>query len=425
MNKFLLSSIFCALSLILSAQNYVQNVTLISTSGTQATFVSTGMSTDKSLLEENAVQSLIYTLFYSGVPGINEGKPLVTNDNPTYTRSFFKPNEKKNPSKYVLFVASMVETGASSKISGQYRADYNITLYLTRLINDLKTNKVHEETLTVENIDETVGLTKPTIMVVPFTKDGETYDTVLMNDYDRRIAVSRVQDGFESRDITTIDILAKLQAEKRQQNYELDAATSNDRSLLLSSGADVYVTVDMQKQKTTDGKTRISLIMKAYERVSGDILASKDGWTNPFNTTSTDALCAYAVKDLLPSFLNDICKNFTERISKGSRVVLRFAINSSSGLTMNSTKGPHNYSISNIIRQWVRKNSFNGKYHLQGIVDESMIFDYVNIPPKDTDGLLMDAAQFAFLLESHLKEDNGINCSTKIEGNTIYFSILD
>ena len=94
-------------------------------------------------------------------------------------------------------------------------------------------------------------------------------------------------------------------------------------------------------------------------------------------------------------------------------------------MTMNSSVGPNNYSLSNIIRQWVRKNAYKGKYHLQGIVDETMIFDYVTIPPKDTDGLLMDAAQYAFLLESFLKEENNINCSSRIEGNTIFFTIFD
>ena len=92
---------------------------------------------------------------------------------------------------------------------------------------------------------------------------------------------------------------------------------------------------------------------------------------------------------------------------------------------MNSPAGPNNYALRNIIIQWIRKNAFKGKYHLQGVVDEGLIFDYVTIPPKDSDGLLMDAAQFAFMIESFLKEDNGINCSSKIEGNTIFFTIMD
>ena len=401
------------------ANEYLQIVSLLSSNGGQATFVSAGMANDKKEVENNAAKSVFYTLFYQGVAGINDGKPLVNKDNKLYTNSFFN-----STARYSFYVASIEETEKPKKVAGSYRANYNVTIYVNRLINDLTTNKVHVKDLTIEDIDETDALTKPTITVVPFLKDGENYAAVLEQDYDRRIAVSRVQNGFESRDITTIDFLAKLQAEKRQQHYEENAAESNDRSLLLSSGADVYVTVDIQKETSTTG-TRVSLIMKAYERVSGDVLASKDGWTNRFRTTATDALCGYAVQDLLPSFLDDICKNFTQRIGQGSRVVLRFAVDSSSTMTMNTSAGPNNYSLSNIIRQWVRKNAYKGKYHLQGIVDETMIFDYVTIPPKDTDGLLMDAAQYAFLIESFLKEENNINCSSRVEGNTIFFTIFD
>jgi hypothetical protein len=56
-------------------------------------------------------------------------------------------------------------------------------------------------------------------------------------------------------------------------------------------------------------------------------------------------------------------------------------------------------------------------------MDESMIFDYVTIPPKDQDGLRMDAAQFAFILEQYLKEEEGIDCSTRVDGNNILVTI--
>jgi len=411
--------IMMAVSHITSADDYLQLVSLLSEQDGKATFVSAGISNERREVQTNAAKSVFYTLFYQGVAGVNDGKPLINKENKLYTNSYFN-----SAGKYSFYVESIEEVERPRRVEGNYRANYNVTVYIVRLINDLITNKVHAQSPTLEDIDETEALTKPTIMVVPFLKDGENYGSVLEGDYDRRIAVSRVQNGFESRDITTVDFLAKLQAEKRQQNYEANAAESNDRNLLLSSGADVYVTVDLQKDTSPQG-SRVSLIMKAYERVSGDVLASKDGWTNRFKTSATDALCGYAVEDLLPAFLDDICRNFTQRITQGSRVVLRFAIDNSSSMTMNSTVGANNYSLSNTIRQWVRKNAYKGKYHLQGIVDEGMIFDYVTIPPKDADGLLMDAAQYAFMIESFLKEENGVNCSSRIEGNTIFFTIFD
>jgi hypothetical protein len=120
--------------------------------------------------------------------------------------------------------------------------------------------------------------------------------------------------------------------------------------------------------------------------------------------------------------LEDIIKNF--KPAGGTRVVLLFAIDGSSSATMNDPAGTRGYALSNVLRQWVRKNAYQGKYHLQGIMDESMIFDYVTIPPKDADGIRMDAAEFAFILEQYLKEEEGIDCKMRVDGNNILVTIL-
>lgn len=419
MKKFGLTLLLSIMCVVLSAQDYLQMVSLLSEGNGRAVFVSTGIADSKSGVAENAAKSIIYTLFYQGVPGVNDGKPLITQDNQVYTNSFFN-----STARYAFYVASSEEAKKPSKVAGKYRGDYNVTIYLTRLMNDLVTNKVRTKEASYEDIDDEEGMTKPTITVVPFLRDGESYEAVLKDDFDRRIAVSSVQDGFRSRDIVTRDFLTHLEQEKRTQNYEANAAYSNARALLLSSGADVYVTVDMIKDTNAQG-SRVSLIMKACERVTGDVLASKDGWTNRINTTSTDALCSAAVKALLPSFLEDICRNFTARMTQGTRVAVRFSIDSSSGMTMGTPVGPKNYALSDVIRQWVRKNSHKGKYHIQGVVDEGMIFDYVQIPPRAADGMLMDAGEFKFQLEEYLKEEIGINCTSSYDGSTIVFSILD
>ena len=71
----------------------------------------------------------------------------------------------------------------------------------------------------------------------------------------------------------------------------------------------------------------------------------------------------------------------------------------------------------------MRKNAHNGKFHLQGIVDTSMIFDYVVIPPRAEDGMVMDAVQYGFVIEAWLNDTLGVPCSSRFDGNTIYITI--
>ena len=90
---------------------------------------------------------------------------------------------------------------------------------------------------------------------------------------------------------------------------------------------------------------------------------------------------------------------------------------------MDSRFGPKNYALRDIIRQWVRKNAHNADFSTPKIVAEEMIFDYVMMPPYDEDGIRMDASQYAFLLESYLKEEMEVDCSSRVVGNKILFTI--
>ena len=410
----------CLAVLSMSAQNYPQVVTYETSDNVSATFTSVGVSDKAKGVAENAAQSLFYTLFYTGVDGINGGRPLVTSDNKDYVNTFLS-------SRYPFFVRSNEELGKPEKNANKlFQGTCKITIVYSNLIKDLERNKLCSaigSDFTGADVDLDPGIVLPTIMVVPYKRDGETYASILADDFDRRIAVSKVQDGFESRDVTTVDVEAKLAATMRNAQFGANDADSNDKQLLMNSGADVYVVVDLHKDVNAEG-ARVSLIMKAYETASGSILASKDAITRRYATASTDALCSYAIQDNIPAFLDDICKNFSKQVANGKRVTLQFAIDGSSAMMMTDRVGPDNYPLSTLIHQWVRKNAHNGKYHLQGMVDTSVIFDYVMIPPRDADGMAMDAAQFGFQIEAWLNDVIGVPCMSRFDGTTIYITIL-
>ena len=280
--------------------------------------------------------------------------------------------------------------------------------------------------MSASDVQTTSNMVLPTIIVVPFkTPEYNSFAEILQNDYDRRVAVSAVQKGFEEKNITTVDLLNKINAAQRMSQYDKNsgAGQSSDRALLQQSGADISVEVDVMKDVQQSG-SRVSLTLKASETASGNIIATQVATTNRrYQTVATDVLCAYAVQDNIDAFLEQILKNFAP--SKGTRVSLSVSIDGSAIRTMNDPAGSKGYALSNVIRQWVRKNAYEGKFHLQGMVDDNMTFDYIVIPPFDADGLRMDAAQFSFILEEYLKETENIPCSARLEGNKIMITIYD
>lgn len=404
-------------ALALSAQDYPQIVTLETADAESATFTSVGAAAKAKDVADNAAESLFYTLFYDGVKGVNGGRPLITTDDKEYVKNFLD-------SRYPLFVRSNIELAKPQKNSAKiFQATYRITIVYGNLIKELERHKVHEPEMTYDEVEFEKGMVLPTIMVVPYKREGETYSSVLAQDFGRRLAVGKVQEGFESRNVTTVDVDAKLAAAKRSLEFGANDANTNDKLLISNSGADVYVVVDLNKDETSEG-ARVALIMKAYETASGSVLASKDAVTRRYPNASTDQLCSYAIQDNIQPFLDDICKNFSKQVSNGKRVTLNFAVDAASAMTMNDRVGSDNLPLSNLIHQWVRKNSHNGKYHLQGMVDTSVIFDYVIIPPRDEEGYGMDAAQYGFKIEAWLNDTVGVPCTTRFDGTTIYITIL-
>lgn len=393
------------------AQDYLQIVSLVSDKGAEGVFTSAGNGKNRKEIVDDAVKSLFYTLMFTGVDGVNDGQPLVTKDNLPYTNSFFN-----NQARYAFYLVSADMSGKPSKVGSSMQGMVTVTVRLRQLVNDVRKNTGYGEKVAAEK----KTLPKPTIIVVPYKKYGESYAAIMENDYDIRIAVSAVQSGFESIGIKTIDLQARLDRLKRNAQYEENAgaADSNDKQLLESSGADVYVTVDLKKDISDEG-SRVSLIMKAYETASGTIWGSEDGWTNRFKTNATDVLCSYAVKDNLEDFLEQIMNNFSMPV----RASLQISLSGSSYNTLTDAVCPDGTRLMEFIQNWLDRNAYEGDYHMQGIVDEKAIFDYVILPNQDEDGYRMTPDKFAGRLRKEF-DKNGISSIYRIEGN-VMFLILD
>ena len=398
----------------LQAQDYLQIVTFESESGVNGVFTTAGAADDKKGVESDAIKSLFYTLMFSGVDGVNNDKPLVYNSNPSYTNSYFN-----SAARYVGYVVEAKEVDKPKKVGDRYQGTYRVTIRLKQLVNDVKKNTGGKEAEQKADKEAKRLVPKPKIMVVPFRKDGEDYKAILENDRDLRAAVSEVQKGFEALDIETESILSSHNSNNRRAQYEesVDAASSNLKQLLLSADADVYVVVDLEKNISASGSS-VSVILTAYETATDNIWATENSWTNRFNTTNITALCSYAVRDYLPSFLEQIVKNYNEP----SSIVIQFSVKNGSMVSMRD-RCSNGRRLSDLIQEWLDDNAHDGEYHVQGIVDESAVFDDVLIPKADEKGKKMNAEKFGSRLCDALYAV-GVDTEYNTEGNNVLITVL-
>lgn len=415
--RFLLLSLLAVWTVNLVAQDtYSNDVTCVRADDNIAVITASGMSDKKKEACNMALKSIFNALFMNGIDGLGSGKPLVTKEDTYYMNQFFA-------SRYMLFVKSYDAAGEPEKQPSKlYKGTVTAQVLLGALKKDLIRNKLMvkpQEEMSMEETQQEIAL--PTIMVVPYKKDeSNSYAGILKSDFDLRMAVGTVTEGFVKLGVKTISAEGKLSGTLRASEWEMKNADSNDKQLLMNSGADVYVIVDIQKDISQAQGSRVALVMTARETASGMDLASRKGWTNRFRTTEIDKLCAYATQDVLDGFLKDISKEFALRAQKGNTVVLRVSLADNAANTLNSKVG--NLTISAVIRNWVRKNAQSGRYHIQGAVDDNLIFDSIQIPAKDSDGLPLDCITFADNLINHLNEQS-IDCEHRVDGSSIYLTI--
>ena len=267
-----------------------------------------------------------------------------------------------------------------------------------------------------------VATVQPKIMVIPYTKEGEDLRTVLENDENKRIAIAKIKEGFDSRGFTTVDFVAKLKAAKDNNILTSENQSDIKSQIIQMSGADVYLQVEVIVEKGESGNS-VKLILTAYEVSTGNSLSNKVCESGKFYTEDYIKLASKAVENCIEDFLNVMQTKFTDIVNNGKSVIVDISFDAGSPHKMSSEMGADALPLSDQIELWMEKNAFKNNYHIQGTTDLKMIFDDVKIPLKDqATGNNYNPNKFALELFKFLK-GLGLQPGKDVKGSTIYITI--
>lgn len=267
-----------------------------------------------------------------------------------------------------------------------------------------------------------VNTVQPKIMVIPFTKEGEDIRTILEQDVNRRIALTKIKEGFDERGFTTVDFTAKLKAAKDNNVFTTDNQTDIKTQVIQMSGADVYVQAEVSSLKSGSGNSVI-LVLTAYEASTGNSLSNKVGESGKFYTDDFGKLASKAVESCVGDFLNVMQIKFTDIVNNGKSVIIDISFDANSSYKMSSEMGADQLPLSDQIEMWMEKNAFKNNYHIQGTTSLKMIFDDVRIPLKDpANGNNYNPNKFALEIFKFFK-GMGLQPTKDIKGSTIFITI--
>lgn len=226
---------------------------------------------------------------------------------------------------------------------------------------------------------DTPAKVQPTIMVIPTVKADQDLRSVLEEDLNLRVAVAEVKSGFDQQEISTIDFVAKLRQMQKDDLFSTNTQRSVKQEMIEQSGADIYVEVESQVILTDKGNS-VTLILSAYDAVSGKVVANKVANSPKFYTENYEKLTQKAAGLILDDFVSEVQKEFEKMNFEGQSIAINFDFATSSVLNMNSEIGTDMELLSDLLERWMEDNAFKGYYHIQGITTTKMIFDEVRIP---------------------------------------------
>ena len=261
----------------------------------------------------------------------------------------------------------------------------------------------------------------PKIMVIPFTKDGEDLRTILDEDINSRIAITKIKEGFDSRGFTTVDFVGKLKIAKDNQVFSSDNQTDIKSKIIEMSGCDVYVVAEVDTKKDNTGASA-SIIISSYDTSTGNSLSNKVSNSGKFETDDIGRLVSKAVDKCMEEFIATMNMKFADIQKNGRSVLVDFSFSENSSYNMTSEIGNDKLALSDVLEEWFSTNSFNNNYHIQGTTNLKMIFDDVKIPIKDKNQNNYTTNKFALEIFKYLKT-LGLEPSKEIKGSTIYFTI--
>lgn len=262
---------------------------------------------------------------------------------------------------------------------------------------------------------------QPKIMVVPFTKEGEDIRTILEEDADKRIVLTKVKEAFDSRGFTTVDFLGKLKSSSVQSGMS-DEQQSDLKSMIIgSSGADIYVDTEMIINRSGSGNA-VKVIITAYDISTGGSLSNKVGDSGKFYTEDFGKLGSKAIESCADDFLNVMQTKFNDMVSNGKSLNMTIGFDEGSQYNMNSAIGDDMLTLADLIEMWLEENAYQGNFHVQGTTATKMIVDDVRIPLKDARGNNYTVAAFGREFLKFARK-HGLKITRNIVNNALIITI--
>lgn len=243
---------------------------------------------------------------------------------------------------------------------------------------------------------------QPSMMVLPYTKSGESALDKYENEKEFRALIAGIEQAIIDRGGELMDLETMVDNCRKQMVLEGNKFKSITDAVNANSKCEITVAAEIDYHKTAK-YVQFGIRLKAVETSAGNVIYPGTYFASPnfpystnFQTVATNLL-NYDKGDgvYIEKFMNGMQAKFTSMVKEGKPIKVIILTDDRSEFRLNDEADDDFNLISDLLKTWVKKNSFNNVYRLGSLSDNRMEFDMVKIPFRSADGLPYATDDFA------------------------------
>ena len=235
---------------------------------------------------------------------------------------------------------------------------------------------------------------QPSIMVLPRTNEGENLRTIMDEQPEVRVAISKVKQAFDERGYTTKDFETTLRAVIRDETVTEETQTEFKNRVFRNIPSDIIVEIDPILSFSSNGN-RATLVLEANVTDNGNSMASVTMSGNLNYAQDKIMLITAAMqkktskddpkpnKPLLDVFMETMNDKWAEMREKGKTVKMEFSLSEDAEITMDDDIPSQREKLKYVIEDWLEENSYHNYYVVTSTTSTKLMVSDYRYPVRD------------------------------------------
>ena len=236
---------------------------------------------------------------------------------------------------------------------------------------------------------EEINTVQPSIMVLPRTMEGEDLRTIMDEQPEVRVGISRVKQYLDMRDYTSLDFESVLKATIRDEAITKENQSDFKDRVFRNIPSDIIIEIDLMKQNS-GSENMVRLILEANVTDNGQSMGSLICESNWFNTSDIGALTDAAMRSntddkimCIDKFLEDMNNNWADLRENGKHVKIEFSLAEDSEWTMDTEVPSKGDRLKYVIEDWLEETAYKNYVVIPIVTDNKLFVEDYRYPTHD------------------------------------------